>query len=590
MVAMGLLDAELRPTDRFSTDKADPVRPGIEAPSLMIATRTHRDVDAHASFTDRVRLEAEAALIRAIERAAVEPTTTTYARLALAHRALDGREESLLAAKACLDLSVRQSAPTHAGVFDTTSARIAAEILLSSGEASYAYDVLASVEIPPALRLTLANLANELNGPDEALDLIADDEGPLVASFRGYLLAILGQHQRAVAELRKALREHPEDADAAMNLAVVLWTMGSRKKSLRNALRATRTAPGRKDFSLRYLEMLLESNDLETTDAEIKRVLDMGVVPDAEFLVIQARAMLGNGERTRALKLLDRALVTAQEEGNTLVEGEVAANRESLRFDMGRIDRDTARQKLGHLLEKFPNNDAVLINYCYVAQRRSEAADLRRALTTFQGALPDERRAFIRHQLAVLEGDSAEAAAAAMDWFAVDREASAAAAAILCLGIGMQRWEEAATIADFALSELPHTFAVMNNAAYVFAMSGRATEAKHLLAPLAEKNFVFMATYGLACLADGEIEEGMRAYRRASELADGTDTTSRSLMTLYQATVIHQLGLERTIDHTQLQALALPAVPLPDDWEDRPDFLRVRNICVMNGYPWPVHI
>jgi hypothetical protein len=307
--------------------------------------------------------------------------------------------------------------------------------------------------------------------------------------------------------------------------------------------------------------------------------------------VIQARALLGNGESASALKLLDRALLTARNEENTLVEGEVAANRESLRFDLGRINRDTARRNLSQLLEQFTNNDAVLINYCHVAQRRSEAPDLRRALTAFRGELPEARLAYIRNQLALLEGDSAEAAATASDWFAADRnDAVAAASAILCLGIGMQRWDEAVSIADFALSELPHTFALVNNAAYVFAMSGRATEAKHLLAPMATKNFVLMATYGLACLAAGEIEEGMRAYRRAGVLADAADGTSRSLMTLYQAVVIRQLGLDKTIDQTQLQALALPAVPLPDDWEDRPEFLQVRNICATNGYPWPAHI
>ena len=38
------------------------------------------------------------------------------------------------------------------------------------------------------------------------------------------------------------------------------------------------------------------------------------------------------------------------------------------------------------------------------------------------------------------------------------------------------------------------------------------------------------------------------------------------------------LGLDRTVDRTLLEALALPPVPLPDDWQDRRDFLRVHNL------------
>jgi len=48
------------------------------------------------------------------------------------------------------------------------------------------------------------------------------------------------------------------------------------------------------------------------------------------------------------------------------------------------------------------------------------------------------------------------------------------------------------------------------------------------------------------------------------------------------------LGLDRTVDRTLLEPLALPPVPLPDDWQDRRDFLRVHNLCVQNGYDWPL--
>lgn len=51
-------------------------------------------------------------------------------------------------------------------------------------------------------------------------------------------------------------------------------------------------------------------------------------------------------------------------------------------------------------------------------------------------------------------------------------------------------------------------------------MSGRAKEAIRILEPTAEADFVLSATLGLAYLADGDIDRGMRLYRDAADMAE----------------------------------------------------------------------
>ena len=479
MVALGLLDAELRPADRFSKDAAHPVRPGSKAPSMAKS----RNQAAHRSeLTDQERLAAEAEFMRdrALHRVESNSTTNTWARLAQAHAALGDGANAVSAARSALALAVDQSER----VLDPTSLRIAAEILAQHDEPEAAYAALVAAPKSTTLALTFATVAHELGRTQEALDSLADREGPLVESFTGFFLASLGEHQKAIGHLRSALREYPDDADAAMNLAVALWAIGAKKKALASALRASRTAPGRKDFSLRYLEMLLDVDDLDRATSEIKRLTGQGVIPDAHFLVIQARVMLMSGDPGKALGLLGRALTEAQAEGNVTLEGEIAANRATLRYDLGKVDRESTRRELADLMKRSPDNDAVLVNFCHVVARRSEAPALRRAFEHLESNLPPERHAYVRHQLAVLEGDSEAAASSALDWFELEKDNPAAAsAAILALGIGLQRWQEAEQISRFALETIKPSSSLANNAAYVLAMAGHPSDARKTLEP-----------------------------------------------------------------------------------------------------------
>jgi predicted Zn-dependent protease len=166
----------------------------------------------------------------------------------------------------------------------------------------------------------------------------------------------------------------------------------------------------------------------------------------------------------------------------------------------------------------------------------------------------------------------------------------AAVAAMVAIGIGQGSWGEAVIVAEHALEHLPHNRSLVNNSAYVLAMSGRAEEAVQLLEPIADDDFVLNATLGLAYLAHGDLETGMRLYRNAADTAEKVDPAWRSLMTTYQALVVRQLGLDKSLPPQVLAALSLIPFDLPEDWPDRPDFLRLHSICVKNGYDWPLSL
>jgi hypothetical protein len=131
---------------------------------------------------------------------------------------------------------------------------------------------------------------------------------------------------------------------------------------------------------------------------------------------------------------------------------------------------------------------------------------------------------------------------------------------------------------------------LLNNAAYVIAMSGAPRRAIALLEAEAERNPILKATLGLSYLAAGDVHEGMRLYREAAAFARPKDHELRSLMTAHQALVVRQLGLDNSTDEMMLAALALPPVDLPDDWSQRPEFLRLQSVSKMRGYPWPLSI
>lgn len=594
MVSLGVLE-ELHPANLFSSDRGELARPGNKELSALRTGRPTQPAVATLSLVETLRATAERDRERAVLLVERTPASTAFAALAQAHAALNESAKAIDAARSALRLSIVQGddPDDHPCAPDPSSARIAAEVLSRFGLALEAYERLAEVEGDRSLSLTKAMLASELGRPGDALAAIANIDGAMFEALRGYLLATQEEYQKAIPHLRAALRETPDDADSALNLSISLWNIGAQRKATATALRATRMSPGRKDLSMHFMELLLARGEHKLLGSELRTLRQAGVIADAEFLVVQARLLLAHGKVSKAIPVLEDALDLARQNSDTNEEGEIWSNLVVLRHDLGRITREKMAHELDRLLKQFPDNDAVVVNYVRAADRQSHAARLRAALERIDAITTPTRRAFVRHHIAFLEGDNEAAGSTALEWFDNERtNPHAAAAALVAVGIGLERWAEAETIADYACANLPPDRALLNNVAYVLAMVGRSDEAVSLLKDVVEHDdgFILRATFGLAHLASGKLDQGMRLYREAAERAEKVNPTWSALMASYQALVVRQLGLYRTSPDVVIEALSLAPHALPEDWADRPDFLRLKFVCDRHGYPWPLSL
>lgn len=586
MAASGVLE-DIRPADLF-TDRNELVRPGQNYPSSLV--KGSAGVVKAPTLADQILKSANRSRDAAIALASKSPTATTLAALAHAHAVLDEADAASDAARRALEAC---KASAGSGAATQSSARIALEVLLRFGHVADAYKQAGDLPDTRSLALTRAMIADDLGLSEESLAAIDGYEGALYNSFRGYLHASRGRFRDAIPFLRAALRDAPEDPDALANLSVALWNLGSQRKAVAAAMRATRSAPGRKDLSMQFMELLLASGQNSRVAAEIRALTNAKVIPDSQFLVMQARLNLASDEYARALTLLDRAVRLARDEGDQTGEATIAANLLAIRFDVGRIPFTEFASGSATLLTRFPENDVVVVNFARTRTRRSHAKSVREAAERVSAHTTLARSAYLNHIVAFLEGDNEQAGRTAVEWFEAEpTDPNAAAAALGGLGVGLERWDEAEKIADYALGQLPPTTGLTNNISYVLAMTGRADEAIKLLEPAARADggFVLRATLGLCYLAAGDLDTGMRLYREAAAHAEKDDHHWCSLMTAYQAVVTRQLGLDKTAPAHVLEACALAPQDLPEDWSDWPDFLRLHHICVKHGYDWPPHL
>jgi tetratricopeptide (TPR) repeat protein len=588
VTGLGALDSAVT-ADVFSSVEGLPSMPASRRkPLASTVDRGHirPNEGAVASAISDLSEQTVASARRQVDRLR---TTTTLAALASAYEAAG---ETDLAVRTATDVL---SDPTAALVdvggesIDAASLRLALEILLRSGAIDLAAERAARLPAANDTKLVIASALGSSGRPNEGLALVEDMHAPGAAAVRGFLLAAAEKYTAAIPELRHALRNEPDDVDSAFNLSISLWKVGSREKATRVALRATRSAPSRADISLHFLELLLDQGRNEAVRAEIARLRQRGVEPSARLIVMEARAVLSQGEHRRAVALLEQASEFARRENDDDAAAEIEGNLIRLRFNLDLTDRAVAIQKLLNLRTRFPKSDVVAVSLAQVANRRQHAKYLTAALEDVRSTTVKERIHLLEHCIAVLNGDNLAAAETSLQWLeAAPNDPFAASAAVVALGIGSERWQEAAQIASSIVARGDADQSSLNNAAYVLAMAGRAHEAIDVLEPYREVNYVLRATLGLAYLAAGDLKAGMKLYREAAEDAERKDRESRSLMTAYQALVVAQLGLRKSTDPEMIAALSLPPVSLPDDWRDRPDFLRLRNLASQKGWNWPL--
>ena len=128
---------------------------------------------------------------------------------------------------------------------------------------------------------------------------------PRVHTFRGIVLARLGQNAEAVAEYREAIRIDPRMEDAYRNLGFLEWTEHQLESARKDLERAVELSPG-DSFAHYYLGRVLLDAQLY---AQAFRELERSHAPwptDPEFLIQTATGYLALGRMEKARATLDQ--------------------------------------------------------------------------------------------------------------------------------------------------------------------------------------------------------------------------------------------------------------------------------------------
>lgn len=584
MSALGMVD--VIEADTFSSDSARPVVPGVGRASAGASRNRTPPQNLTTSLSNKVAESIASTLEKAMRQVEAFPSPTTRALLAYALEVSGDHDSALTEARGVLHVMHGASSDQT----DLSAVRTCLHILMRSGAVSEAAALAAELHIGDQLRLEVTAALASAGFFDEAWQFVRDvSDVSAKDAVIGYLFATAGDFRRAVPALRAALTREPNDADTALNLSISLWSLGAHRKAMSAALQARAAAPAREDIGLHVFELLLIDGEASRVDAEVRSLLDQGVVPSARLLVIQARAKLALRDHERATRILERASSVALDARDLDTYAEVQSNLIRIRASRQKIGREKAIDELLALHNEVPASAIVVVNLAQVVYLRTHADELARVTEEVLAEATGPQTEFLLFQIADLRGDTEAAAKHALRWLALEPDnPRALAAAMVAVGIGEENWSTAASLAMTHRKNGNFHADEVNNVAYVFAMAGMADRAIELLTPLADESFVLKATLGLAHLAAGRIDEGMRLYRRAADDAEKVGDDTRSLMTAYQALVVRQLGLLQTGMAAKVTAISLPHYPLPDDWDDRPEFLRLLAVAARHDYDWPL--
>lgn len=449
---------------------------------------------------------------------------------------------------------------------------------------------LRSLPASSASRVPLANLLidnGDLAGASECLAELSK-VNTSAGVLRAYCLMQLAQNREAISLLRSVLRRDPDEADAAMLLALAFLSEGATKRALHYARRSARLAPARKDIGLQYLQLLLDMGDTEAVAVEISSLKDRGVTDSLDLTLIQARSAVARRNPERAIAFLRKAQAEAERDGLTQTALEIRTQLSLIRTPDRRVDRVrtvTAARRTA------PQSVSLINMLADSLMKTSEAPTLRSALAdvAVDPGLDHPDLFPARITMAHLELDFESALRLAKEWErAQPLNGSPPAVALMLHGQLNEDWEASAQIGRTALRRTHFANSLINNAAYAFALSGSVREARDTLTRYSgSETYHLAATRGLVEIASGNVLEGLRLYRKAAMAADDDpEQLGRTAMTLHQHMALRRLGVD-TRESLQVAASALPEVVLPIGWMESPALVLLHRVASRQGWNWP---
>jgi Flp pilus assembly protein TadD len=245
---------------------------------------------------------------------------------------------------------------------------------------------------------------------------------------------------------------------------------------------------------------------------------------DVEIALALAHISLRASDRKGANKILQRARTSKSWATAPLVRrAELEANLALLRWFTGRHSLDAARKIV---LDQLAITDYESLPMASLLPALLPKFSDRRLLETLLGRLEarhDEKALlFLRVHDAILRQDAEAAVSLAVEWAQSEPfNPVAAGLAIQLLGDLAGDREKAIELGRDAVTRAPGDSLLLNNLAYVLALSGKTREARVVLGKVTTPDVspAVIATRGLIDLLGGDVSGGIAEYERAGELA-----------------------------------------------------------------------
>lgn len=442
--------------------------------------------------------------------------------------------------------------------------------------------------VPYLVRLK-ASLIAAMGDLESALALLDDFPDGDALSLEGYLWLQKNNLDRAIRLLRAATTHNVKDIDAHFNLAIAMYRNGSLKKALRSVKVAHELSPGRLDIRHFYLELLAKTGNLDVLKIEVERLRSSNADDTTEIQVAEARICLAKGQRDRAQVHLERAEKLALDRGDIQLASELKGNRIMLKHAAHKISRITAKREILTLLQSVPDSVLLAQMLSMLIVRRSEVKLLEPYLSRHEDSMSSIAYS-LRAQTAYLECRFEDYLHEVRRWVkSCPNDGDALLTLMAAEGRFDDDWSRAADVAKKGLKKMPRSVYLVNQAAYVFALAGQPQIAERVLESAPEWNYALEATRGLVKIYLGNIEGGLKNYRKAAEMVEKAPDTENDaiLMSIYQGLALRRLNLITPENEKLLKAAALPAVSLPQDWDDFPAFLSLKSSADRNGWEWP---
>ncbi|MFF5293016.1 hypothetical protein [Paractinoplanes globisporus] len=578
------------------------VRPSLlpkkesQLPTGVVKKPRLDDVDAHG-LEERWAASVKRNLTKSLAIANANPDSMiAAARLAEAALLAGARNEAVEAAVKVLTIGQNRTHHVDADIrIEVPAAYLAAQVLIRLDEKSAAEEHLRGYESVPVLAQLYAGVLIDGARHEEALAILHRLDAsklPGVAGLRGYVYAIRGDFHRAITELRLAQRVDPNDSDAAVNLAVAFWGLGSPRKAIQAARRAVRISPGRISAAVTLLSYLAQTRDFEGAGREISKFRGIGIEESWDLLTVESLIAANTGKSKSALALLRRARQVAQTAGSEIdaaaLEGRIAVYE----FRSGTIDQAETLQKIRSAIRRAPTLPLLVALLADTLEKKSSGYEVEQALGRIDRTIDPSISRAIDCRLAFVKGDFTNACSLALEWSEQEplNERAARLSALWDGGLNEQ-WQKSAERTVSLLKKIGPSPSLVNAAAYSLALAGRGREALPILATIAEPDYVLMATAGLVEISIGNLQAGFDLYRRAANQADTQKSAPslRLLMTLHQAMGLRRLRIEDS-SCGLVRASALPPVDLPSDWQDDSELRFLAEIARRHKWRWPVMV